>query len=203
MYAYLLLIASFFLGSIPFGLIVGKLWGSVDVRRHGSGNIGASNVMRTVGKGAAAVVLVFDVLKGATPVMAARSLELSEWIVALSGLCAVAGHIWSVFLSFNGGKGIATTLGVVLAVDWRLGLSLFLVWLLVLVLTRYISVASLAGAVCLPLFAWALGHGPEHVASGLVISLLAFMRHRSNMSRLRAGTEYRFGERAEAKADRR
>src|SRR5690606_24028988 len=198
----ILLLASFLLGSVPFGLIVGKLWGSVDVRRYGSGNIGASNVMRTVGKAAGAVVLILDGLKGATPVLAARSLDFPEWIVALAGLSAVAGHIWSVFLNFNGGKGIATPLGVVLAVTPLLGISLFLVWLLVLLLTRYISVASLAGAVCLPIFAWTFGHWPEHVICGTAISLLAFLRHRSNLQRLRAGTEYRFGQRAGVKADR-
>jgi len=203
MSALWLLLASYLLGSIPFGLIIGKLWGAIDVREHGSGNIGTSNVMRTVGKSAAAVVLVLDVLKGALPVVAAQSLDLSDWIVAGAGAAAVAGHVWSLFLRFNGGKGIATALGVAFAFDLRLALALLAVWILVVFVTRYISVGSLAGAVCMPVFVWAFGHGSAYVGAACLISLLAFWRHRSNVSRLLSGTEYRFGERATARADRR
>lgn len=203
MSALLLLVASYVLGSIPFGLIIGKLWGSIDVRQHGSGNIGTSNVMRTVGKGAAAVVLVLDVLKGTVPVAAAASLGVPDWVVAATAFCAVAGHTGSVFLKFNGGKGIATALGAAIGIDFRLALALVAVWVLVLVVTRYISVASLAGAACMPFIVWALGHHTPFVVSAAGISLLAAWRHRSNVSRLLAGTEYRFGERAAARADRR
>lgn len=203
MSALLLLLASYLLGSIPFGLIIGKLWASVDVREHGSGNIGTTNVLRTLGKGPAAVVLVLDLLKGALPVVAAQSFGLSDWIVAAAGLAAVAGHVWSAFLRFNGGKGIATALGVAVAFDLRLALALLTVWILVVFVTRYISVASLAGALCMPVFLWAFGHGTEYVSTAAVISLLAFWRHRSNLSRLLAGTEYRFGERASARIERR
>src|SRR5690606_30565467 len=110
MTAFLIVCASFLLGSIPFGLIVGNLWGSVDVRRHGSGNIGTSNVLRRVGKGAGALVLILDVIKGTVPVMAAMSLGFSGWVIAATAFAAVAGHMWSVFLNFKGGKGVATTL---------------------------------------------------------------------------------------------
>src|SRR5690606_955901 len=203
MTGFVLLLGSYLLGSIPFGLIVGKLWGSVDVREHGSGNIGTSNVMRTVGKAAATVVLVLDVLKGAVPVAAAQGLGLSDWNVAAAGFGAVAGHVWSVFLKFNGGKGIATALGVALALDLRVAAALLAVWALVVFATRYISVASLTGAVAMPVLLWALGHDPQYVASAALISLLAFWRHRSNLSRLLAGTEYRFGERATERMERR
>lgn len=204
MAVFSLLLASFLLGSIPFGLIVGKLWGSVDVRKYGSGNIGTSNVMRTVGKGAAVCVLVLDVLKGALPVMAALSLDAADWVVAAAGLAAVGGHIWSFFLKFQGGKGIATTLGVVWALDPRLAGALVLTWLLVLFVTRFISVASLAAALVLPVYTWLFGHGVEYVINGAIIALIVFWRHRSNIQRLRAGTEYRFGERATtARVDRR
>lgn len=204
MTAFWIVCASFLLGSIPFGLIVGKLWGSVDVRQHGSGNIGTSNVMRTVGKGAGALVLVLDVLKGAVPVMAATSLGLSDAAVAAAGFAAVAGHMWSAFLKFKGGKGVATTLGVLIALDYRLALSLLAIWLAVVIATRYISVGSLVAALCLPMLTWTFGHGTEYVVAGALICLLVFWRHRSNIERLRAGKEFRFGERAAgARADRR
>lgn len=204
MIAFLVVFFSFLLGSIPFGLIVGKVWGSIDVRQHGSGNIGTSNVMRTVGKAAAGAVLVLDVLKGTLPVVAAMSLGVPDWAVAATAFAAVAGHMWSVFLNFEGGKGVATTLGVAIALDLWLALSLVLVWVAVLIVTRYISVGSLASALSLPALTWFLGHGSEYVIVGALICLLVFIRHRSNIERLRAGTEYRFGERAAtARVDRR
>ena len=127
-----LILGTYLLGAIPFGWVVGRVWGSVDVRRVGSGNIGTSNVMRTLGKGPALVVLLLDVVKGTLPVVFAKSLHLSPPAVISVAVAAVVGHIWSAFLRFNGGKGIATTLGVVIGLDWRLALSLLGVWLVVL-----------------------------------------------------------------------
>lgn len=190
-----LLIATYLVASIPFGLIVGKMWGSVDVRRVGSGNIGTSNVMRAVGKGAAAVVLVLDVCKGAVPVWIAHRLGFSEGAVAAVCVAAVAGHVWSIFLRFNGGKGVATALGVMLGVDVWVALSLIAAWLVVLVLTRYISVASLLAALWLPVALWLFTQTWVYVGAGCAISALAIWRHRGNVQRLLAGTEYRFGER--------
>lgn len=189
-------VAAYLIGSIPFGLIVGKLVGSVDVRKHGSGNIGASNVMRTVGRGAALLVLALDVLKGAFPVWAALSyLESPAWVAAVA-VFAVVGHNWPVFLRFKGGKGIATTLGVLIALDWRVALLLLGVWIASVWITRYISLSSLVGAALLPFLLWLFGSPVEYVAGGALISLFAFWRHRSNIVRLRLGTEYKFGERA-------
>lgn len=204
MTAFLIVCASFLLGSIPFGLIVGKLWGSVDVRRHGSGNIGTSNVLRTVGRGAGALVLILDVIKGTVPVMAAMSLGFSDWVIAATAFAAVAGHMWSVFLNFKGGKGVATTLGVLIAVDYRLALALVVLWLVVVAATRYISLGSLVAAVGLPIMAWMMGLGVEYVTTGVLIGLSVMIRHRSNIERLRTGTEYRFGEKvSDARAGRR
>ena len=197
-----LILGAYLLGAVPFGWVVGKVWGSIDVRQVGSGNIGTSNVMRTLGKGPALVVLVLDVLKGVVPVALAGSLGLSPAAVIAVGVAAVAGHVWPVFLLFKGGKGIATTLGVTISLDWRVALLLLGLWLAVLLVTRYISVASMTAAAALPFAVWGLGHPMEHIVGVLVIALLAILRHRGNLRRLLAGTEYRFGERVQG-AERR
>lgn len=191
----ILIMGTYLLGAVPFGWVVGKAWGSIDVRHVGSGNIGTSNVMRTLGKGPALVVLLLDVFKGAVPVALARHLELPPAVVIAVAVAAVVGHVWPVFLRFKGGKGIATTLGVAIALDWRLAASLFGIWLVILLATRYISVASMAAAMALPLVVWGLGHPQPYIAGTLFIGAVALFRHRSNLSRLLAGTEYRFGER--------
>lgn len=197
-----LILGAYLLGAVPFGWVVGKVWGSIDVRRVGSGNIGTSNVMRTLGKGPALIVLFLDVMKGVVPVALAGSLDFPPAAVIAVGVAAVAGHVWPVFLLFRGGKGIATTLGVTISLDWRLALLLLGLWLVVLILTRYISVASMTAAVALPFAVWGLGHPTEYIVGVLVIALLALLRHRGNFSRLVAGTEYRFGERVQG-AERR
>lgn len=197
-----LIALAYVLGAVPFGWVVGKAWGSVDVRKVGSGNIGTSNVMRTVGKTAAICVLVLDVVKGALPVLLARALHFSPWGVIGVAVAAVVGHVWPVFLRFNGGKGIATTLGAAIGLDLRLALLLLGLWFVTLLATRYISVASLVAAVALPVFVWALGHSTAFIVGGSFISALAMWRHRANLRRLLSGTEYRFGERVQG-AERR
>lgn len=197
-----LILGAYVLGAVPFGWVVGKVWGSIDVRQVGSGNIGTSNVMRTLGKGPALVVLFLDVMKGLVPVALAGSWGLPPGAVIAAGVAAVAGHVWPVFLRFKGGKGIATTLGVAIGLDGRLALLLLGLWLVVLILTRYISVASMTAAVALPFAVWGLGHPPEHVAGAAAIGVLALVRHRGNLHRLLSGTEYRFGERVQG-AERR
>ena len=186
--------AAYVIGSIPFGLIVGRLVGAVDVREYGSGNIGASNVMRTVGRKAGIVVLALDVLKGALPVWAAVTFLESPLAVAGVAVFAVAGHIWPVFLGLKGGKGIATTLGVLIALDWRVALLLFAAWAVCLAATRYISLSSMIAAALLPFVIWSFGDPWEYVAGCALISLFAIWRHKSNIVRLRSGTEYKFGE---------
>src|SRR5690606_28618340 len=125
---------------------------------------------------------------------AAMSLGFSDWVIAATAFAAVAGHMWSVFLNFKGGKGVATTLGVLIAVDYRLALALVVLWLVVVAATRYTSLGSLVAAVGLPIMAWMMGLGVEYVTTGVLIGLLVMIRHRSNIERLRTGTEYRFGE---------
>ena len=196
MIEFLFCLAAYLFGSVPFGLIVGRLAGSVDIRKLGSGNIGTSNVLRTVGKGPAILVLLLDVAKGTLPVWAALHYGLSPAAVAAVAVSAVVGHICPAFLGFNGGKGIATTLGVLIALDWRIAVILLLIWIASVAVTRYISLSSLVAAALLPVLLAGLGHPLEIVGGGLVISILAFWRHKSNIARLKAGTEYKFGERA-------
>jgi glycerol-3-phosphate acyltransferase PlsY len=183
-------------GSVPFGLLIARLKGNVDLRRVGSGNIGATNVLRAVGKGAAALTLVGDIGKGAAAVVLARGLGASSWVLAAVALAAVLGHLFPIFLGFRGGKGVATTLGVVLAAMPAVGGLLILVWLLVAVVWRYSSLAALAAAVARPPLAWLLDGRPVMVLFGVLSAALIFWRHRENIKRLRHGTEGKIGQKA-------
>ncbi len=183
-------------GSVPFGLLIARLKGNVDLRRVGSGNIGATNVLRAVGKGAAALTLVGDIGKGAAAVALARGLGAPSRILAAVALAAVLGHLFPIFLGFRGGKGVATTLGVVLAAMPVVGGLLILVWLLVAVVWRYSSLAALAAAAALPALAWLLDGRPVMVLFGVLSAALIFWRHRENIGRLRHGTEGRIGQKA-------
>ena len=183
-------------GSVPFGLVIARLKGNVDLRRVGSGNIGATNVLRVMGKGAAALTLIGDIGKGAAAVVLARELGASSRIVAAVALAAVLGHLFPIFLGFRGGKGVATTLGVVLAAMPVVGGLLLLVWLLVAVVWRYSSLAALAAAAALPALAWLLDGRPVMVLFGVLSAALIFWRHRENIGRLRHGTEGKIGQKA-------
>ncbi|NLM39656.1 MAG: glycerol-3-phosphate 1-O-acyltransferase PlsY [Firmicutes bacterium] len=192
----LLSLVAYLLGSIPFGLIVSKLWAEIDIRQHGSGNIGMTNVMRTVGYLPGLVTLLLDVAKGYVPVLLARQVSGDPTTALIIGVFAIAGHNWSVFLRFKGGKGVATTAGVFLGVAPGIALALFVIFLGVVVLTRYVSLGSILAAVSLPIllifyrFPWPI------VLLGVLISVFTIVRHRANISRLLAGTEYRFGDKA-------
>ncbi|BCS55140.1 glycerol-3-phosphate 1-O-acyltransferase PlsY [Geobacter sp. SVR] len=183
--------ASYMLGSIPTGLLLGKLYG-IDVRKEGSGNIGATNLYRTVGRKVGVMTLIGDCLKGLIPVLAARQFGLSAEQVAWVGLAAFCGHVFSVFLRFKGGKGVATALGVFLglaplAVAIALGVfvGLMLKW-------RYVSLGSVSAAAVMPLVVAFLGGDQPLVAVTLVIAMIVIMRHHENIKRLLAGTENRF-----------
>ncbi|HEX7551041.1 MAG TPA: glycerol-3-phosphate 1-O-acyltransferase PlsY [Candidatus Methylomirabilis sp.] len=183
-------------GSVPFGLLIARLKGNVDLRSVGSGNIGATNVLRAVGKGAAALTLIGDIGKGAAAVVLARGLGASSRVLAAVALAAVLGHLFPVFLGFRGGKGVATTLGVVLAAMPAVGGLLLLVWLLVAAVWRYSSLAALAAAAALPALAWLLDGRPVMVLLGALSAALIFWRHRENIERLGHGTEGKIGQKA-------
>ena len=192
---FLVVLAGYLLGSVPFGLLLGWRRG-VDIRERGSGNIGATNVLRVVGKAEAAATLVLDGLKGAAPVLAARVLGTGDHWAAAAGLSAVLGHCFPVFLRFRGGKGVATALGALLAALPAVGLVAVLVWLLTALSFRYSSLAALLAAASVPVAAAAWeGRGPL-LAFTLVLAGLIVVRHHENIRRLWRGEEQKIGQRA-------
>ena len=184
-------------GSIPTGLLMARARG-IDLRKIGSGNIGATNVARALGKKLGAVVLLVDVLKGFLPVLAARRLWLAEAhgaeLVAAVGLAAVLGHVFPVWLRLRGGKGVATALGVWLALNLWVGLALIGTWVLVAVLFRYSSLSALTASLAAPLYVAWLSPGAPYLITMIVMSAILVFRHRSNIRHLIAGTETKIGQ---------
>jgi glycerol-3-phosphate acyltransferase PlsY len=192
-------LASYLIGSIPTGLIVVRLLAGEDIRRHGSGNIGTVNVLRVAGVATAAVVLAVDILKGMIPVLLAARFGLSAWTVVACGLAAIAGHNWSVFLGFQGGKGIATSFGVLAGLSWPAAGVAAAVWVVAVAVTRYASLGSLLGVVSVPITLWRAHQPVEYVYFGVIASLFAIYRHRANIQRLVAGTELHITDRESLK----
>jgi glycerol-3-phosphate acyltransferase PlsY len=189
-----LILLAYLLGSIPFGVVVARARGGVDLRRVGSGNIGATNVLRAVGKGAAALTLLGDIGKGAVAVGLGRVFGASPTVLAMIALAAVVGHLLPAWSGFRGGKGVATTLGVVLAAMPPVGSLLLLIWLTVAGIWRYSSLATLVAATALPGLAWWLdGRRPMVVLSASLL-LIVLVRHRENIVRLWQGAERKIGQ---------
>jgi glycerol-3-phosphate acyltransferase PlsY len=190
----LILLSAYLIGSVPFGILLAKAFGLPDPRSIGSGNIGATNMLRTGRKDIALLTLLLDAGKGAAAVLVAMYFSYSTVAGALALFGAILGHCSSPWLKFRGGKGVATMMGGILAFYWPLGMLVCLVWLLSWRITRYVSVASLAAALAIPLFAlfWICGAAAMilAVASGIVV-----YRHGANIARLRASTEPKLGGR--------
>jgi glycerol-3-phosphate acyltransferase PlsY len=187
----LVFLAAYLIGSIPFGVLIARALGLGDLRKIGSGNIGATNVLRTGNKGAAAATLLLDGAKGAVAVLAGRYLA-GETAAELAGLGAFLGHLYPVWLRFRGGKGVATFLGVMLAFAWPVGLAACATWAAFAAAFRYSSLAALAAAISAPV--WLVVLGPADAAwLGLVLASLVLLRHRANIHRLLGGTEPRIG----------
>lgn len=184
------ILAGYLLGSVPFGLILTKLTGAGDLRSIGSGNIGATNVLRTGRKGLAAATLLLDLAKGWTAVWLAGNLPGGD--PAIGGLAAVIGHCFPVWLKFRGGKGVATLMGVSLGLGWQIGAVYAAVWLGMLALSRISSLSGMLAALSAPIAAWLLGQG-HFVPALAVLALLVLWLHRANIARLRAGTEPKVG----------
>lgn len=182
---------SYLAGSVPFGLLITRAMGLGNLREIGSGNIGATNVLRTGNKGAAAATLILDALKGAAAVLVARALW-GETAGMVAGAAAFLGHLYPVWLGFRGGKGVATFLGVLLALAWPVGLIACATWALTAKIGKISSLAALVAAGTAPVWLWLLG--PQgSVWPGLAMAVLVFLRHHENIARLRAGTEPRIG----------
>ncbi len=186
-------IISYFIGSIPTGVLLAKYFGNVDLRNVGSGNIGATNVTRAMGKKFGAITLLGDVIKGVIPTVLAMLILKSDYWTALVGLSAFLGHIFSVFLEFKGGKGVATALGVLLVTSpLATGIGL-LVFIIVFAVSRYVSAASVAAAAIIPIAVyWTMRPFPFLLLAS-VIAILVIYRHVENIKRLMSGTEKRFG----------
>jgi glycerol-3-phosphate acyltransferase PlsY len=180
----------YLLGSVPFGLLLTRLTGAGDLRTIGSGNIGATNVLRTGRKGLAAATLLLDLAKGAAAVLLAR--EIWPGSEAFAAIGAVIGHCFPVWLGFRGGKGVATLAGVCFGLAWPLGLVYAVLWIGLLALTRISSVGGMTAAVGAPVAAWLLGY-PDYAAALVVLALLVVWMHRANIGRLLSGTEPRVG----------
>lgn len=180
---------SYLLGSIPNGLILGKaIWG-VDLRQHGSKNIGATNAWRTIGKAGGISIFVLDFLKGAISAYLGLHLGGSELAGVLCGILAIAGHSWSVFLAFKGGKGVATGLGVIAALMPMVTLIVFAVWFAIVYFTGYVSLGSIVGAALVPILTLFFGLHTEFLILGLIAAVFIIYRHKSNIERLLKGTE--------------
>lgn len=192
-------IGGYLLGSVPFGLIATRLGGAGDIRQVGSGNIGATNVLRTGRKDLAALTLIGDAGKGALAVglawLLTRHLPLDQrtTVAVLAGGAAFVGHVFSVFLKFKGGKGVATFFGTLLAIAWPVGLLAAVTWLAMARLFRFSSLAALTAAALSPLFAFATDCPYPIVILAVVMALIIFIRHHDNIRRLMNGTESRIG----------
>ena len=192
------LLLGYLLGSIPSGYLAGRWCKGIDLRELGSGSTGATNVLRQVGKGAALVVFVIDVAKGAAAVLLAASFSQgepgSDWIQVAAGLAALAGHIWPIWLRFRGGKAVATGFGLFLGLAWPVGLACFGVFLTTITLFRIVSLSSVVAAISLPLLMAAGSEGSAKLVVALVAMALVIWRHRSNLQRIMTGTEPRLGQ---------
>jgi acyl phosphate:glycerol-3-phosphate acyltransferase len=190
---------AFFLGAIPFGFLAGKIR-RVNIREYGSGNIGATNVMRVLGKPWGIAVLILDAMKGYLPVILAQRAGLSSLWLVITGLCAVLGHIFSPFVRFRGGKGVATSLGVLLGLSWQVTLITIIAFLVPVLLTRWVALGSVIGAIAQAILfflappEWLVGDPLPYRVFGVVAAAFIIWRHKENIVRMRAGTESRFGE---------
>ncbi|WP_299025014.1 glycerol-3-phosphate 1-O-acyltransferase PlsY [uncultured Sulfitobacter sp.] len=182
----------YLIGSIPFGVVVARVMGLGNLREIGSGNIGATNVLRTGSKPAAAATLVLDAAKGAVALLVARALA-GEDAAQLAALAAMIGHCYPVWLKFKGGKGVATFIGIMLALAWPVGIAVCAAWLVGAALTRQSSMGGMIAAAASSILVVLMGYGSGYVLC-LILTIITIWRHRANIARIRAGTEPKIGQ---------
>ncbi|MEK9939632.1 MAG: glycerol-3-phosphate 1-O-acyltransferase PlsY [Methylotenera sp.] len=188
------IVGAYLVGSIAFGILVSKLYGLPDPRTVGSGNIGATNVARSGKKMAAILTLLGDVFKGWFPVWIALQSGMLMWVVSGVGLAVFFGHLYPLYHGFKGGKGVATALGVMLAISSWLGLAALVTWLVVFSASRYSSLGAIVAALLAPVYAWYLLPYKDYIVTVVEMSIFLIWRHRSNIQKLLAGTESGFGK---------
>jgi glycerol-3-phosphate acyltransferase PlsY len=188
--AVVLAACGYLIGSIPFGLLVGKLFHGIDVRDYGSGNIGTANTYRILGFRAGSLVLLCDTAKGFVPAFAA-SLLLPPWLTVLVAVTPVVGHMRSIFLGFTGGKGVATASGIILALMWPIFVIVYALWLVIILVTRYVSIASIAAALTFSVLTFVFDEPVAYRVSAVAMTVVVIWAHRANVGRLLRGTETR------------
>ena len=185
----LTVVLAYLIGSIPSGLILGKLFWHTDLREHGSHNIGATNAWRTLGKRAGIAVFIADSIKGQAGVVLGLLLAGTPLAAVLGGLFAIIGHSFSLFLRFHGGKGVATSLGVLTMMMGNVALIVFAIWFAIVYLTRYVSLGSVVAAFLTPVLAALFAYPVEYIVFSVIAAVLVIVRHRENIKRLMNGTE--------------
>ena len=189
-----LIIVAYLIGSISSAVITCKLMGLEDPRLSGSKNPGATNVLRNAGKKAAIITLIGDMFKGVLPVLIAIYLSVDYNVLALVAFAAFIGHLYPVFLKFKGGKGVATALGVYLALDWKIGLSVIGIWLVTAAVFRTSSLSALIASFCAPFLIWQINGSRSLIIMSTVLTVMLFWRHRSNIQNLISGAEEKIGK---------
>lgn len=208
-----LLLLSYLLGSFPTGYLAARILKGIDIREQGSGSIGATNVLRTLGKGPAIAVLLVDAAKGAAAIGLAHltnhiSVNLSSqailslpWLVTLAGLAAIIGHSWPIWLKFKGGKSVATSLGILLAMSWQVGLATFGVFAVMLAISRIVSLSSIVGAIAVSVLMFGFAEPLPYQIFAIAAGIYVIWRHRSNIQRLLAGTEPKIGQKLQTETE--
>ncbi|MFD0711140.1 glycerol-3-phosphate 1-O-acyltransferase PlsY [Paenibacillus sp. GCM10027626] len=189
------IVISYLLGSLSFSILIAKWIKGIDIRKHGSGNAGATNTLRILGKGPAAAVFLLDIIKGVLAVLLGKWLVGGEWVPVVCGLAAIIGHNWPVFFGFKGGKGIATTVGVIASLAFLPALIAGIAAILSIVITRFVSLGSLIFAALVPIIILLTSKPLPLLLASLLICIFAFVRHRSNIVKLVQGNENKLGAR--------
>lgn len=193
MLSILAIVLSYFIGSISFSVLYGKLIKGVDVRNHGSGNAGATNTLRVLGVGPAIAVLALDLLKGMACIFIARAISDADWLAVACGIMAIVGHNWPVWFKFKGGKGIATAIGVLSILVFWPAFWAGVIAIISIVITRYVSLGSLLFTILTPIFLIFIGFELEYFIGTLIVCIFAIIRHRSNVVKILNGTENKLG----------
>jgi glycerol-3-phosphate acyltransferase PlsY len=193
LYEVIAVALSYLLGSISFSIVIAKWVKGIDIRQHGSGNAGATNTLRVLGKGPGLLVFLLDIGKGVAAVFIGRALSENDWIPVLCGLAAIIGHNWPIWFRFKGGKGIATTVGVIATLAFLPALCAGVIAIATIALTRYVSLGSLLFAALTPLFITFFYFSVPLLSASLLICIFAFVRHRTNIVKLFQGTENKLG----------